>query len=178
MRGRCYDAEALSTGNASAISTSNVSASARAPRAAAGSILSEGSGSAARHLDAELLWGLGYAGAGVRVGIFDTGLEDEHPHFLHVAERTDWTDEGTASDRLGHGTFVAGVIASASIDCPGLAPEAELHIFRVFTNKQVSYTSWFLDAFNYAIHRKMTVVNLSIGGPDYKDQPFVDKVSS
>ena len=41
---------------------------------------------------------------------------------------------------------------------------------------QVSYTSWFLDAFNYAIASGMNVVNLSIGGPDYLDQPFVDKV--
>lgn len=43
---------------------------------------------------------------------------------------------------------------------------------------QVSYTSWFLDAFNYAIGTEMNVVNLSIGGPDYLDLPFVEKVSS
>ena len=42
---------------------------------------------------------------------------------------------------------------------------------------QVSYTSWFLDAFNYAILKKVNVLNLSIGGPDFMDQPFVDKVS-
>lgn len=41
---------------------------------------------------------------------------------------------------------------------------------------KVSYTSWFLDAFNYAIITNMTVVNLSIGGPDFLDEPFVDKV--
>jgi len=40
----------------------------------------------------------------------------------------------------------------------------------------VSYTSWFLDAFNYAILKKINVLNLSIGGPDFLDQPFVDKV--
>jgi hypothetical protein len=33
-----------------------------------------------------------------------------------------------------------------------------------------------LDAFNYAIATEMDVVNLSIGGPDYLDQPFVEKV--
>lgn len=43
---------------------------------------------------------------------------------------------------------------------------------------QVSYTSWFLDAFNYAMATGMNVVNLSIGGPDYLDQPFVEKVRS
>ena len=41
---------------------------------------------------------------------------------------------------------------------------------------QVSYTSWFLDAFNYAIFSKVHVLNLSIGGPDFMDRPFVDKV--
>ena len=41
---------------------------------------------------------------------------------------------------------------------------------------QVSYTSWFLDAFNYAILKKINVLNLSIGGPDFMDHPFVDKV--
>ena len=80
------------------------------------------------------------------------------------------------------------MIASQA-DCPGFAPDAELYTFRVFTNNQgisselsamihviASFTSWFLDAFNYAIYKKINVLNLSIGGPDYLDQPFVDKV--
>lgn len=90
-------------------------------------------------------------------------------------ERTNWTNEKTLEDGLGHGTFVAGVIASSK-ECLGFAPDAELHIYRVFTNNQVSYTSWFLDAFNFAIMKKIHVLNLSIGGPDFMDQPFVDKV--
>jgi membrane-bound transcription factor site-1 protease len=40
----------------------------------------------------------------------------------------------------------------------------------------VSFTSWFLDAFNYAMLSGVQVINLSIGGPDFLDQPFVDKV--
>jgi membrane-bound transcription factor site-1 protease len=78
-------------------------------------------------------------------------------------------------DHLGHGTFVAGVIASSS-ECLGFAPDSDLYIFRVFTNNQVSYTSWFLDAFNYAILKRVDVLNLSIGGPDFLDQPFIEKV--
>lgn len=49
-------------------------------------------------------------------------------------------------------------------------------MLQVFTDDQVSYTSWFLDAFNYAIAAKLHVVNLSIGGPDFLDAPFVEKV--
>lgn len=128
-------------------------------------------------LQAEYLWGMGYTGAGVKVAIFDTGLAEDHIHFKkgRIKDRTNWTNEKTLEDGLGHGTFVAGVVASYK-ECLGFAPDADLYIFRVFTNNQVSYTSWFLDAFNYAILKKVNVLNLSIGGPDFMDQPFVDKV--
>jgi len=54
-----------------------------------------------------------------------------------------WDDIITCSHNpltgLGHGTFVAGVIASQS-ECLGFTPDAELHVFRVFTNSQgISY---------------------------------------
>ncbi len=53
-------------------------------------------------------------------------------------ERTNWTHEPTLEDGLGHGTFVAGVVAGQDDACPGFAPEVELYTFRVFTNDQVS----------------------------------------
>ncbi|KAJ8303005.1 hypothetical protein KUTeg_019401 [Tegillarca granosa] len=120
---------------------------------------------------------MGYTGSGVKVAIFDTGLSEHHNHFKKgkIKDRTNWTNEKTLDDGLGHGTFVAGVIASSS-ECLGFAPDANIYVFRVFTNNQVSYTSWFLDAFNYAILKKINVLNLSIGGPDFMDHPFVDKV--
>ncbi|XP_025115476.1 membrane-bound transcription factor site-1 protease-like [Pomacea canaliculata] len=128
-------------------------------------------------LQAEMLWSLGFSGAGVKVAVFDTGLALDHPHFKkgRIKDRSNWTNEKTLDDSLGHGTFVAGVIASHK-ECLGFAPDADVYVFRVFTNNQVSYTSWFLDAFNYAILKKINVLNLSIGGPDFMDHPFVDKV--
>ena len=121
------------------------------------------------------LWEKGVTGAGIKVAVFDTGVYQDHPHFRNVEERLNWTDEPSLDDGVGHGTFVAGVIASHK-DCLGFAPDALLYTFRVFTNDQVSFTSWFLDAFNYAIHAGMDVLNLSIGGPDFLDYPFVDKI--
>jgi membrane-bound transcription factor site-1 protease len=81
-----------------------------------------------------------HTGSGVKVAIFDTGLREGHPHFRSVSEITNWTDEDTTADGLGHGTFVAGVIASQT-DCYGFAPDAELYIFRVFTNGKGERTS-------------------------------------
>lgn len=125
---------------------------------------------------ANALWEKGYTGAKVKMAIFDTGIRSNHPHFRNIKERTNWTNEDTLNDNLGHGTFVAGVIAGEDAECLGFAPNTEIFAFRVFTDAQVSYTSWFLDAFNYAIATKMDVLNLSIGGPDYLDLPFVEKV--
>lgn len=71
------------------------------------------------------------------MAVFDTGLAKTHPHFKEIKERTDWTNEKSLDDGLGHGTFVASVIASSK-ECLGFSPDAELHIFRVFTNNQVS----------------------------------------
>ncbi|CAN1331151.1 Subtilisin-like protease SBT6.1 [Linum perenne] len=124
---------------------------------------------------ADVLWSKGYTGAKVKMAIFDTGIRSDHPHFRNIMERTNWTSEDTLNDNLGHGTFVAGVIAGQGGECLGFAPDAEIYAFRVFTDAQVSYTSWFLDAFNYAIATKMDVLNLSIGGPDFLDLPFVEK---
>ena len=136
-------------------------------------------------MQAKQLWDKGFTGTHVRVAVFDTGLRADHPAFGHIEERINYTNEPSADDGLGHGTFVAGVIAgrqknnqqsSSESSCKGLAPDALLYIFKVFTSEQVSYTSWFLDAFNYALRAKINILNLSIGGPDYMDRPFVDKV--
>lgn len=113
----------------------------------------------------------------MHLAVFDTGLLSDRTHFPNVVESTDWTGENTTIDAVGHGTFVAGLIAGHNPVCPGIAPQLSLHIFRVFTGAQVSYTSWFLDAFNYALHLNIDILNLSIGGPDFADMPFTDKVN-
>lgn len=101
-------------------------------------------------LDAQRLWDSGYTGKGVKVAVFDTGLPDRHSHFHNLKEKTDWTNEKTAEDGLGHGTFVAGVIGGSHKSCPGLAPDADLYIFRVFTNNQVfKLKNFFLICFEY-----------------------------
>ncbi len=125
-------------------------------------------------LNVKQLWERQITGANVNVAIFDTGLESEHPHFKNVVEIINWTDEKSSDDRIGHGTFVCGLVASRQ-DCLGLAPDVNLYIFKVFSDSQVSYTSWFLDAFNYAILKRIDVLNLSIGGPDFMDVQFVNK---
>eukprot|EP00756_Hemistasia_phaeocysticola_P013388 Hpha_TRINITY_DN15276_c0_g4::TRINITY_DN15276_c0_g4_i1::g.66477::m.66477/K08653/MBTPS1; membrane-bound transcription factor site-1 protease len=125
----------------------------------------------------EALWKRGARGQGVKIAVFDTGIARRHRHFRKskVQLCINYTDQKTCEDGFGHGTFVSGLVISQE-ECLGMAPEAELYAFKVFTDKQVSYTSWFLDAFNHAIELGIDVLNLSIGGPDYMDQPFIEKV--
>ncbi|RHZ19609.1 hypothetical protein DYB37_013133, partial [Aphanomyces astaci] len=89
-----------------------------------------------------------------------------------------WTDEPLLrdSDGDGHGSFVAGIIASVHPACPGIAPDVRLVSFRVFTSTSASYTSWLLDALNFALFLDVDVLNFSFGGPDFEDAPFVDKI--
>ena len=96
-------------------------------------------------------WHHGERGQNSTIAIFDTGLRANHPHFpKQPEERINWTSERTLSDTFGHGTFIASVVAGVSEECPGFAPLSKLRIHKVFTNQQVSYTSWFLDAFDSA----------------------------
>lgn len=117
-------------------------------------------------------------GQNVKIAIFDTGMHIDHPRFDHVKERIDWTqgDSDNIEDGVGHGTFVSSIIGGNDQECPGIASQSDLYIFKLFTSKQASYTSWFLDAFNYALFRGIDVLNLSIGGPDHNDRPFIDKI--
>lgn len=91
-----------------------------------------------------VLWDKMYTGTGVRVAIFDTGLRPDHPHFKNVKGITNWTNEDSVEDGLGHGTFVAGVVASQS-ECLGFAPDADLFIYRVFTNNRgmLRFSCWY-----------------------------------
>eukprot|EP01063_Lacrimia_lanifica_P032316 TRINITY_DN5509_c0_g1_i1.p1 TRINITY_DN5509_c0_g1~~TRINITY_DN5509_c0_g1_i1.p1 ORF type:complete len:1061 (+),score=378.03 TRINITY_DN5509_c0_g1_i1:75-3257(+) len=125
-------------------------------------------------------WGRGIRGEGVKVAIFDTGIAQDHPAFARNAQIkmcVDYTGAPSCEDGLGHGSFVAGLIASQDEACVGMAGGADVYVFKVFTDKQVSYTSWFLEAFNHAIDLGVDVLNLSVGGPDYMDTPFMEKVT-
>jgi hypothetical protein len=79
-------------------------------------------------------------------------------------------------ESISHSSIHYLQVIASDRECLGFAPDVEIYSFRVFTAHKVSYTSWFLDAFNFAIHKKVNILNLSIGGPDFMDLPFVEKV--
>ncbi len=117
----------------------------------------------------------------MKIAIFDSGLSDIYSEnqdtSLRVKKIINFTHDKNAHDKLGHGTFISGVVSSLIADCPGIAPEAEVYVMKLFTADRVSYTSWFLDAFNFVLENDIDIVNLSNGSSDFLDLPFIEKIN-
>lgn len=101
--------------------------------------------SPAYSLTAPNIWIDGIRGQRVKVAVFDTGISRSTlGHFNSLIDSFDWTDEEINNDVVGHGTFVAGVIASNHEQCPGIAPDAELYSFRIFNKKRSNIILYFI----------------------------------
>ncbi len=134
-------------------------------------------------------------GAGVTVAVLDTGVYSTHPDIaLNYAYGKDFTDitvalppgwimwdAGGPVDYEGHGTHVAGSIA-ASITAGrviGVAPEAQIANYKVMiaviTDEMVAtgigFQSWIIDGIIAAADDGVNVINMSLGGTRYVDEP-------
>jgi membrane-bound transcription factor site-1 protease len=96
---------------------------------------------------------------------------------MNIIKIVDFTEEGKQGlDRNGHGTFVAGVLSSTNEECPGIVPDAEIYVLKLFTEDDVTYSSWFIDAFNWILDNQIDIVNLSTASKDTQDIPFNEKI--
>jgi len=118
-------------------------------------------------------------GKNAKVAIFDTGVSETFEAAFQdkIKEIKNWTKEKYfGTDFNGHGTFIASLFINNHTECAGLAPDVDLYIFKVFTKTQESYTSWFLEAFNYALYLQVDLINFSIGSTDFTEKTFIDKI--
>ncbi|MDU0288608.1 S8 family serine peptidase [Saccharothrix longispora] len=117
-------------------------------------------------IGAPTAWDTGLTGAGVTVGVLDTGVDAGHPDLAgRVVEQADFTGTGTA-DEVGHGTHVAGIVAGSGAASGGLhrgvAPDARLVSGKVCTafgcpdSAVIAGMEW--------IAPRAPVVNMSLGG--------------
>jgi subtilisin len=108
----------------------------------------------------------GLTGQGVKIAIIDSGADNTHPLLSHIQIGRDVSGSGDSTtwnkDLVGHGSHCAGVIAARSdLQLRGFAPEAEIHILKVFPGGR--YDS-LIDALDYCIDHRIDVVNMSLGG--------------
>ena len=65
-------------------------------------------------INAPLGWNLAFGSAGTRIAVVDSGVDRDHPDLAGriASTQTLVSNDGNATDNVGHGTMVAGVIAA------------------------------------------------------------------
>ena len=133
----------------------------------------------------EKLWGINVigapaawaktTGAGVRIGIVDTGIDLTHEDLAgKIVESTSCIETegnqlkctGSAQDDFGHGTHVAGIAAALKdngVGVAGVAPDAELVVAKVFKGATAT-PSDVIAGVKWVVDHGAKVVNLSLGG--------------
>ena len=110
-------------------------------------------------------------GAGVNVGIIDTGIDIDHPDLAAnvkggwncIAETVNFDDDN------GHGSHVAGTVAGIdnTIGVIGVAPSANLYGIKVLNRSGRGTTSDIIEGMQWAIDHDLDVINMSLGTSSY-----------
>jgi hypothetical protein len=119
---------------------------------------------------------LGLSGAGTVAAVLDTGVDTNHPalaetviHQHHFLDQVRDVGPG-AEDRHGHGTNVAGIIASRGDGAPpGIAPGSRLVVVKVLDNQNRGWVSDWVAGIEHVIdlHRapngiRIDAINMSL----------------
>lgn len=114
-------------------------------------------------------WSASKKGAGARVLILDTGIDENHPSLKANFERgQDFTGDSGGedyTDNVGHGTHVAGTIAGVldKNGFTGVAPKAKILAGRVCSEKGCSNVA-VAQGINWGISQNVDVISMSLGG--------------
>ncbi len=103
--------------------------------------------------------------ASVRVAVLDTGIDYHHPNLKELVNENlgvSFVDE-PLNDNHGHGTHVAGIIASYG-EVTGVMQEATLIPVKVLDKDGEGDIADIIEAVVYAAERGADVINMSLGG--------------
>ena len=119
----------------------------------------------------------GRYGEGVTIAVIDTGTDINHPDLKDriVGVKNFTSDDkyspSNVSDYVGHGTSVAGIIASSG-KITGVAHKCNLLILKALT-RSGGKTVWVTDAINYAISQGVDIINMSLGSTNRDDNMYM-----
>jgi Subtilase family len=103
----------------------------------------------------------------VTVAVIDSGVDVSHPELAgRIRDTKSFVGSSARSDPLGHGTFVAGIIAAGvdnGIGIAGLAPSAELLVAKVVTSTREIPVEAEAKAIRWAVDNGARVINMSLG---------------
>ncbi|WP_455675107.1 S8 family serine peptidase [Pradoshia sp.] len=128
-----------------------------------------------------------FTGKGVKVGVIDTGVDYTHPDLKRnykggydVVDQDEDPMETLGSPKKAtiHGTHVSGIIA-ANGRMKGVAPDAELYVYRALGPGGRGTTDQVIAAIEQAVKDGMDIINLSLGdtvnGPDLPTSVALDE---
>jgi Subtilase family len=118
-------------------------------------------------------WAAGYTGSGVKVCVIDSGYDNSHADLPDLDQGTQGENpsggEPWYQDQCKHGTHVTGTIAAIrnnGIGVPGVAPDVELFIMKVFAGTSCGwvYSSTVLNAAERCAAAGANIINMSLSG--------------
>jgi len=102
----------------------------------------------------------------VCVAILDTGIDQQHEDLVgKIIAINNLSDSPTASDILGHGTHVAGIIAATAdngIGIDGVAPDSRLLSVKAADDNGVVWPSTLAKGIVWAVDSGAKVINMSL----------------
>lgn len=148
-----------------------------------------------RQIGADVAWAKGITGAGVKVGVIDTGGDYVHPDLRDAINRDykgydaynkdlDPYEDDTPSAYTSHGTHVSGTIvgrfanSTSEFVQKGVAYGADLYLYKVLGGTHGTGSSaQIIGGIERAVKDGMDVINLSLGSGAYKDPNSPDSIA-
>ena len=144
-------------------------------------------------VDMEEAWDIEQGNSNIIVAVLDSGFKLDHPEFNgriwnNAAESSNGTDsdnnnyiddtqgwdfvnnDNNPSDDHGHGTNVAGIIASNGDNGTGYAGidwNCKVMVCKILDANNSGFYSWWTDAIYYAVDNGAKVINMSVGGSGF-----------
>jgi len=106
----------------------------------------------------------GYDGSGIVVSIIDTGIDLNHPDLEgQIIGGYDFVDnDEIPEDTNGHGTQVAGIIASNG-NLKGIAPNSKILMYKVSEDGESVPSHLIIKAIEKSIEDNADIINISLG---------------
>src|SRR5579863_262869 len=120
----------------------------------------------------------GYTGAGYSVAILDTGIDYNNPAFAghYMGGWNFVANDDNPMDDNGHGTHVAGIIASNDPNHPGIAPGVGIIALKVLDSSgtgtfgNIDLALQWVAAHQQQYH--IAAVNMSLGAGNFSAEPW------
>jgi len=106
----------------------------------------------------------GYDGSGIIISIIDTGIDLNHPDLEgQIIGGYDFVDnDEIPEDTNGHGTQVAGIIASNG-NLKGIAPNSKILMYKVSEDGESVPSHLIIKAIEKSIEDNVDIINISLG---------------